>query len=48
MKRMLRKILKALLAIAVVVLAIVVWQFLFPAPSVLVEGDDYGPTPMPS
>ena len=42
---MLKKILKGLLAITAVVLAVVVWQFLFPAPSVLVEGDDYGPTP---
>ena len=42
---MLRKVLKGLLVIAAVVLAVVVWQFLNPAPSVLVENEDYGPTP---
>ena len=42
---MLRIILKGLLVVAAIVLAVVAWQFLFPAPSVLVEGDDYGPTP---
>ena len=42
---MLRKILKGLLVVVAVVLAVVAWQFLNPAPSVLEYGDDYGPTP---
>jgi glucose/arabinose dehydrogenase len=42
---MLRRIRNGLLVVAAVVLAVVVWQFLFPAPSVLIDGDDYGPTP---
>ncbi len=43
--RMLRRIRNALLLVAAVGLVVVVWQFLFPAPSVLVDGEDYGPTP---
>ncbi len=42
---MLRKIRIGLLAVVAAVLAVVAWQFLFPAPSVLIEGSDYGPAP---
>ena len=42
---MLRKIRTALLVVLAAVLAVVVWQFLFPAPSSIAAGDDYGPTP---
>ena len=42
---MLKKILTGLLVVVTAVLAVVVWQFLYPAPAVLVEGGDYGPTP---
>ncbi len=43
---MLRRIRIGLLVVAAAVLAVVLWQFLFPAPSVLVEGGDYGPAPV--
>lgn len=42
---MLRKIRIALFIVVAGVFAVVTWQFLFPAPAVLVEGGDYGPTP---
>lgn len=42
---MLRKIRIGLLVVLAAVLAVVVWQFLFPAPASLNEGGDYGPTP---
>ncbi len=42
---MLRKIRIGLLVVLAAVLGVVAWQFLFPAPSVLIEGGDYGPAP---
>ena len=42
---MLRKIRIGLLVVVAAVLAVVLWQFLFPAPSVLDDYGDYGPTP---
>ena len=42
---MFKRIRNALLIIVAAVLAVVVWQFLFPAPAVLIDGADYGPTP---
>ncbi|RZV34450.1 MAG: sorbosone dehydrogenase family protein, partial [Chromatiales bacterium] len=40
-----KKILLILLGLLAAVLAIVAWQLLFPAPSILSEQADYGPTP---
>jgi len=40
-----KKLLLILIGLLVVVLAIVAWQFLFPAPTVLSERADYGPSP---
>ena len=42
---MLRRIRIGLLIIVATVLAVVIWQFLFPAPALLNDGGDYGPTP---
>jgi glucose/arabinose dehydrogenase len=42
---MLRKIRIGLLIVVAAVLALVTWQFLFPAPATLIDGGDYGPTP---
>jgi len=42
---MLRKIRIGLLVVVAAVLAVVTWQFLFPAAAVLVDGGDYGPNP---
>ena len=44
---MLKKIRNGFLVVVAVVLAVVVWQFLFPAPALLNDGGDYGPTPQP-
>ena len=40
-----RKLRIVLIGVLVAVLAVVLWQFLFPAPSVLDERADYGPSP---
>ena len=42
---MLRRIRTGLLVVLAAVLVVVAWQFLFPAPAVLIDGGDYGPTP---
>lgn len=42
---MFRKLLLGLLACAAAVIAVVTWQFLFPAPALINDQGDYGPTP---
>ena len=42
---MLARLRNGLLVVVAAVLAVLVWQFLFPAPAVLIAGGDYGQTP---
>ena len=42
---MFKRIRNGLLIVVTAVLAVIVWQFLFPAPALLIDGGDYGPTP---
>ena len=42
---MLKKLRIGLLVVVAAALVVIVWQFLFPVPSVLIEGGDYGPAP---
>ena len=42
---MLKKILIGFFVIVAAVLAVVIWQFLFPAPAVITDQRDYGPVP---